>query len=371
MSRLMKAAIWHGPGLPQTVEEVELRALGPTELVVRIGAANACMTDVIDAQPRAFPAKTPQIRGHGAVGLVEEVGSQVRIAKPGDRVILSATSFCGRCRFCLTNNPSQCVEIAARKQDPRGRLKDGRDVFCDANIGGFAERSIVSDIQVVPINTKVPDDEIALLSIAGAAGAGAALLTAPVEPGSSVAVIGCGATGLGYVQGARIAGAERILAIDPRAHRRAFAMKLGATDAIDPGAGPVIEQIRAMTPDLGGFQGWGVDYVYEASADPAAVTDAYNIARSGGHVVLASVPWDFGAFVELPAICMGAGGKTIHSSQHGSIHILRDFPRFVRLIEQGKLDMRGMITARYALSEIDRAFEDMRSYREVGCIVVP
>lgn len=367
----MKAAIWHGPGLPQTVEEVEPRAVGPTEVKVRITAANACMTDVIDSRPRRWPARAPQIRGHGAVGLVEEAGSRVRIVKPGDRVILSATSYCGRCRFCLSGNASQCVEIAARVQDARGRLADGRAVYADANIGGFAQGSIISDIQVVPITTDVTDEEIALLSIAGAAGAGAALITAPVARGACVAVIGCGATGLAYVQGARIAGAERIIAIDPLSHRRDLARKLGATDAIDPRTAPVTEQIRAITPDIGGFQGWGVDYVYEASADPTAVVDAYNIARSGGHVVLASVPHDFTATANLPAIWLGAGGKTIHSSQHGSINILRDFPRFVRLIESGALNMAAMITSRHALGDINRAFEAIEAYATVGVIVIP
>ncbi len=367
----MKAAIWHGPGLPQTVEEVELRGVGPAEVKVRITAANACMTDVIDSRPRHFPAKAPQIRGHGAVGLVEEAGDQVRVVKPGDRVILSATSYCGRCRFCLADNASQCVEIAARVPDARGHLADGRAVYADANIGGFAQGSLVSDIQVVPIATDVPDEEIALLSIAGAAGAGAALITAPVARGAWVAVIGCGATGLAYVQGARIAGAERIIAIDPLAHRRDFATKLGATDTIDPRVASAAEQIRAITPDLGGFQGWGVDYVYEASADPSAVADAYAIARSGGHVVLASVPWDFTATANLPSIWLGAGGKTIHSSQHGSINILRDFPRFVRLVELGELDMAAMITSRHDLGGINRAFDDIEAYATVGAIVIP
>lgn len=367
----MRAAIWHGPDQAQTVEQVELRNLGRDEVKVRIHAANACVTDVIDSKPRAWPAKAPQIRGHGAVGIVEAAGDRVRIAKEGDKVILSATSYCGKCHYCMANNPSQCAEIAARVQDPRGYLADGREVFADANIGGFAERTIVSDIQIVPIDSQLPDDELALLSIAGAAGVGAALITAPVERGSWAAVVGCGVTGLSYILGAKIAGAERIIAVDPLAHRRDFALRIGATDAVDPALGPVEEQIRALTPDVGGFQGWGVDYCYEASANPQGASLAYAITRSGGHVVLASVPWDFGANVSLPAMWLGAGGKTIHSSQHGGIHILRDFPRFVHFMEDGALDMAALITDHYRLEDINRCFDDMEAYRTIGAIVVP
>jgi S-(hydroxymethyl)glutathione dehydrogenase/alcohol dehydrogenase len=353
------------------VEDVEPRALGAGEVRVRILAANACVTDVIDSKPRTWPAKSPQIRGHGAVGRVEEVGDGVTAAKPGDRVILSATSFCGVCRFCLNGRPGQCVSIAARVQDPRGRLTDGREVFCDANIGGFAERAIVDQNQVVPIEAEASDEALAFLSIAGAAGIGAALITAPVERGSTAAVFGCGATGLSYLVGARLAGAGRIIAVDPLAHRRELALKVGATDAVDPSAGDLFQQFREITPDLGGFQGWGVDYVYEASADAAAIEQAYGVARSGGHVVLASVPWDFSAKASLPAIWMGAGGKTIHSSQHGDISIYRDFQRFAGWMDRGLLDFAPLITGRYGLDEINACFADMEAYRTVGAIVRP
>ncbi len=367
----VKAAIWWGPGQAQTVEDVELRTPGPGELLVRISAANACVTDVIDSKPRTWPSRSPQIRGHGAVGVVEAVGPGVTVAGPGARVILSATSFCGACRFCLNGRPAQCVTIASRSPEPRGRLADGRDVYADANIGGFAEHAIVAANQTVPIVSDASDETLAFLSIAGAAGVGAALITAPVQRGSSAAVFGCGATGLSYLLGARIAGAEQIIAVDLLPHRRELALRLGATDAVDPSAGDVLQQIRAITPDLGGFQGWGVDYVYEASANAGAIEYAYGAARSGGHVVLASVPWDFASKATLPAIWLGAGGKTIHSSQHGDISIYRDFARFAGWMDQGLLDFGPLITGRYGLDQINACFDDMEAYRTVGAIVMP
>ncbi len=367
----MRAAIWWGPGQPQTVEDVEPRPLGPRELRVRIAAANACVTDVIDSKPRTWLAKSPQIRGHGAVGVVEAAGPGVSVAKPGERVILSATSYCGMCRFCLGGRPGQCVTIAARKSDARGHLADGREVFADANMGGFAELATMDENQVVPIRSALSDETLAFLSIAGAAGVGAALITAPVRRGSTAAVLGCGATGLCYLLGARLAGAERIIAVDPLPHRRELALSIGATDAVDPGAGPVGEQVRAITPDLGGFQGWGADFVYEASADPKVIEEAYGVTRSGGQLVLASVPWDFTAKAALPALWMGAGGKTVHSSQHGDISIYRDFQRFADFAEKGLLDFAPLITGRYRLDAINACFEDMEAYRTVGAIVVP
>ncbi len=367
----MRAAVWWGPDRAQTVEDVGLRPVGPRELGVRITAANACVTDVIDTKPRPWPAKAPQIRGHGAVGVVEAVGAGALAAQPGDRVILSATSYCGRCRFCLNARPAQCVSIGARTQDARGHLADGREVFADANIGAFAERTVVSDLQVIPIAAKVSDEALAFLSIAGAAGVGAALNTAPVARGASAAVFGCGATGLSYVIGAKLAGAERIFAIDPLPHRRELALKVGATDAVDPSQGDIVEILRALTEDLGGFQGWGVDHVYEASADAKAVEQAFAVTRSGGHVVLASVPWDFSSKASLPAVWMAIGGKTIHSSQHGDISILRDFPAYARLIERGLLDFGPLITSRHGLDEINACFADMEAYRTVGAIVLP
>ncbi len=303
--------------------------------------------------------------------MVEAAGPEVRNARVGQRVILSATSYCGHCRHCLGGRPAQCASMAARVQDGRGRLSDGVEVFCDANIGGFAELSLVSDLQVIPIESDVSDAELAFLSIAGAAGVGAATLTAPIARGAAVAVFGCGATGLSYLLGARLAGAGQIIAVDPLPHRRELALSLGATDAVDPGAGDIAEAFQAITPDLGGFQGWGVDYAYEASANPEAVGQAFAVTRSGGHVVLASVPWDFAAKATLPAIWLGAGGKTIHSSQHGDISILRDFPRFARLIERGALDFKPLISRTYGLGDVDRCFDDMAAYRVVGAIVAP
>ncbi len=186
-----------------------------------------------------------------------------------------------------------------------------------------------------------------------------------------MAVFGCGATGLSYLLGAKAAGADRIIAIDPLPHRRALALSIGATEAVDPSEAPVADQVRAMTPDLGGFQGWGVDYAYEASADASATQDAFAVTRSNGHVVLASVPWDFSAMASLPAVWMAIGGKTIHSSQHGDISIRRDFPRFARMIERGELDLQPLITGRYGLDQINACFEDMEAYRTVGAIVLP
>lgn len=371
----MKAAIWPARGERMIVDDVQLRELGDHDLLMRVSAASICMTDVIDSRPRgpladqAHPVPIPMILGHGSVGIVEEVGRCVTLTKPGDRVIAAATTLCNRCYYCLRGRPEQCAEIGNRVLDARGRMSDGREVCAAGNIGAFAELAIVPEMQIAPIETKVSDDELAVLSIMLSAGLGGALISAPLEEGSTAAVFGCGMTGLGYVQGARVAGASRIYAVDPIEERRELALRLGATHGIDPADGDVVDQIRSFEADMGGFEGRGVEYTYEATGDETAIEQAFAVTRGSGHVVMASVPWNIGATVTLGAADLAMVGRTLHSSQHGGINLLRDFPRFVRLIEDGKVDARALVTKHYALDELNEALDEIERYEVVGAIM--
>ncbi len=356
------------------VEEVELRPLGATDVLVRIRAANACVTDAIligltGSSPR-FEMPMPQILGHGGVGIVEAVGSEVHFVKPGDRVITSANPLCGSCYYCLRGRPDQCARIVMVGQ-ASGRLADGQEVFPNANIGGYAEHAIVPSNQVTPVETSVPDDELALLADGVGGGLGAVFNVAPVQMGSSVAVFGCGATGLAYVQAARVAGASQIIAIDPIASRRELAGELGATDLVDPSAGDVIATVQELTPDVGGFNPRGVEYAFEASGDVKAVEQAWAVTRSAGHVVLASVPHQQNATVTFPAVPLAMFGKTVYSCQWGWINILRDLPRFIRLIETGQVKVRPLVTAHYPLEELNTALAEAATHRALGSIMTP
>lgn len=369
----MHAAVWRTRGEPMAVEEVALRDLGPRDVLLRVTAANACVTDAIALAPDVpamFGNVAPQIFGHGAVGIIEEVGSHVTVTSPGDRVIASANPLCRTCHYCLRGRPDQCADIVLHGP-PNGVLGDGQEVVPNGNIGGYAEYAIVPDNQITPVHTDVPDGELALLADGVGGGLGAAFNVAPVLLDSDVAVFGCGATGLGYVQAARIAKAKRIIAIDPHADRREMAAELGATHTVDPGEGDVVAMVQELTDDVGGFIPRGVDFAFEASADARGMEQAWNATRSAGHVVLASMPWKLDDMVSLPSVPLAIFGKTLHSSQWGHINILRDLPRYIRLIEDGDVRVAPLVSGRFGLGELDRALGEVAEHRVYGAIMTP
>jgi S-(hydroxymethyl)glutathione dehydrogenase / alcohol dehydrogenase len=369
----MQAAVWRTRGEPQSVEDVTLRALGPRDVLLKVTAANACVTDAIvlaDDVPEMFGNVAPQIFGHGAVGIIEQVGSHVTVTAPGDRVIASANPLCRTCYYCLRGRPDQCADIVLHGP-PNGVLGDGREVVPNGNIGGYAEYAIVPDNQITPVRTDVPDDQLALLADGIGGGLGAAFNVAPVLIGSEVAVFGCGATGLGYVQAARVARAKRIIAVDPHAERREMALELGATHAVDPAEGDVVAQVQELTDDVGGFIPRGVDFAFEASANARGMEEAWNATRSAGHTVLASMPWKLDDMVSLPSVPLAIFGKTLHSSQWGHINILRDLPRYIRLIESGEVRVEPLVSGHFALDQLDAALAEVAAHRVYGAIITP
>jgi S-(hydroxymethyl)glutathione dehydrogenase / alcohol dehydrogenase len=371
--RTMHAAVWRARGEPIAVEEVTLRELGPREVLLKVTAANACVTDAIVLAPdipAIFDNVAPQIFGHGAVGIIDAVGSHVTVTAPGDRVIASANPLCRTCHYCLRGRPDQCTDIVIAGP-PNGRLEDGQDVVPNGNIGGYAEYAIVPDNQITPVHTDVPDDELALLADGIGGGLGAAFNVAPVLLDSDVAVFGCGATGLGYVQAAKIARAKRIIAVDPLAHRREMALELGATHAVDPAEGEVVQMVQELTDDVGGFIPRGVDFAFEASANARGMEEAWHATRSAGHVILASMPWKLDDTVSLPAVPAAIFGKTLHSSQWGHINILRDLPRYIRLIESGEVRIAPLISGHFALDELDHVLGEVAAHRVYGAIMTP
>jgi S-(hydroxymethyl)glutathione dehydrogenase / alcohol dehydrogenase len=369
----MHAAVWRARGERMAVEEVTLREPGPRDVLLKITAANACVTDAIVLAPHVpemFGNVAPQIFGHGAVGIIEAVGAAVSGIAPGDRVIASAQPLCGVCHYCVRGRPDQCADIVLHGP-PNGRLGDGQDVVPNGNIGGYAEYAIVPSNQITPVHTSVPDDELALLADGIGGGLGAAFNVAPVQIGSDVAVFGCGATGLGYVQAARLARAKRIIAVDPHAHRREMALELGATHAVDPAEGDVVQQVQELTDDVGGFIPRGVDFAFEASANARGMEEAWHAARSAGHVVLASMPWKLDDMISLPSVPAAIFGKTLHSSQWGHINIVRDLPRYIRLIEDGDVRVAPLISGHFALDRLDEVLGEVAAHRVYGAIMTP
>ncbi|HKE80545.1 MAG TPA: alcohol dehydrogenase catalytic domain-containing protein, partial [Solirubrobacteraceae bacterium] len=223
-----RAAILEEIGRPLVVEEVQLRAPEPHEVVVRIAAVDVCITDALSARGDVAAAP-PTILGHAAAGVVEEVGAHVDRVRVGDRVVVAGTPECGECFWCVRDRPDQCVEMLGGILPPRvvATRADGAAVHADGGVGAFAERMVLRDVGVVAVDTDLPDEHLSLLGCGVTSGVGAVLNLAEVAAGSSVAVVGAGALGLWMIQGARVAGAAMIVAVELRPERRDLARAVG------------------------------------------------------------------------------------------------------------------------------------------------
>jgi S-(hydroxymethyl)glutathione dehydrogenase/alcohol dehydrogenase len=236
LSQPVRAAIVREFGAPQTVEEVELRAPGPGEVLVRVEAAAFCITDALSTNNGFTLGQPPLISGHAAAGVVEAVGPDVQRTRVGDRVVVAGSTECGTCYCCVRGQPGACDQIIGGMIPPRhvARTHDGLTVTADGGIGVFAERMVHREIQLVAVDSDMPAEQLCMLGCGITSGLGAVFNIAQVEPGATVAICGCGHLGLWMIQAARLTGAARIIAIEPSPNRRALAGELGATDLVDP-----------------------------------------------------------------------------------------------------------------------------------------
>src|SRR5579862_7390984 len=296
----MRAAVFVGVDKPMELEDLTPVPLGPTEVVVKVEGSGVFHTDVaILHGGLQWPA--PAILGHEAAGTVIEAGPAVTRVKVGDRVVGVGIPACGDCFFCVRDQGHLCERTFTLSLEPRAHRGDGSAVTAFAGLGAFAEVMTVDQIKVVPVHTDLPDEQLALIGCAVTTGVGAALNTARVVPGSTVAVVGCGGVGQCVVQGARIAGASRIFAIDPVTLKRDAAAAQGATDLIDPGDGDPVQQVKALTG------GRGTDYAFEVVGTPQTITTAYRAARRGGVVVVVGMPdADHSLTMPLPELFLDA-----------------------------------------------------------------
>jgi S-(hydroxymethyl)glutathione dehydrogenase/alcohol dehydrogenase len=358
----MRAAIFVGQEQPLVVEDVTPLVPGPRDVVVRIGASGVCHSD-LSIVHGYVPLPPSCILGHEGAGVVESVGETVTRVKPGDRVIASFVPACGVCWFCLHEKSNLCEMSTALSYLPRVTRPDGTQAYGFTGLGTFAEQMTVDEASVVKVETDLPDEHLALIGCGVTTGVGAALNTAKVEPGSSVAVIGCGGVGQAVIQGARIAGAARIIAIDPVELKRKSAEQLGATDLVDPGQGDPVAQVQALTG------GRGADYAFEVIGLPETVAQAYATARRGGTVVVVGMP-RMDAIVSLPAFGLFYDEKRTLGCVYGSAQVRRDFPRFVELVETGRLDLATMVSRRIALDEVNEAFRAMEAGEVIRSVIV-
>jgi S-(hydroxymethyl)glutathione dehydrogenase/alcohol dehydrogenase len=358
----VKVAVAYEVNQPLVIEDLATPAIGPRDVLVRISASGICHTDlnVIEGKSSLY---MPTVPGHEACGIVEAVGSEVRRVKIGDRVLSSVTPACGACWWCINGMSNHCELNPAVKAALRFDLPDGRKAAAVCGCGTFAEAMVVDEASVVPVQTDLPDDVLALLGCGVTTGLGAALNTAEVKPGSSVAVIGCGGVGQSVIQGARIAGASTIIAIDPADSRRAASQAVGATHAIDPTAVNVVEAVQALT------EGRGADYGFEVVGRPELMTQAFDMTRTSGTVTLVGMPAVTDQ-LSLPAIKAVFSGKRLRGSVVGGSQILRDFPRFIKLAETGQLDLTSMVSNKITLDQINEGIDMVHRAEGVRTVVI-
>jgi S-(hydroxymethyl)glutathione dehydrogenase/alcohol dehydrogenase len=357
----VRAAVLLDYEAPLLVEDVAPIAIGDHEVRVRVDASGVCHSDLSVLQGKV-KMPVPTILGHEGTGIVVEAGPAVQRAKVGDRVIVSFHPKCGTCWYCRHDHPNHCTHDLGANV-PRAHRHDGSDVMTMLGLGTFAEEMTVHEFQTVPVRTDLPPEQLALIGCAVTTGVGAALNTAGVEPGSVVAVIGCGGVGQAVIQGARIAGAARIFAIDPVATKREQARAFGATDVVDPGETDPATALRDAT------DGRGADFVFEVVGHPDTVVQAFKAARKGGTITMVGMP-STDAKLSLPAFRLFSEEKRLLGCWYGSANIDRDFQRCIDLVEAGRLDIGALVSDRIGLEQLNDAFDAMLEGRVIRSVVV-
>lgn len=358
MSMRTRAAVLWTAGEPLSLEEVELASPGPHEVRVRIEASGVCHSDW-NAATGASATPLPAVLGHEGSGVVEAVGGAVTAVSAGQKVLLSWLPACGACPACQRGRPVLC-EVATQQMAagslPGGGFRlsrNGRRLHHYSYLSTFARHAVVHERSCVPVPAGTDTDVAALVGCAVMTGIGAVVNRARVRPGSTVAVFGAGGVGLSAIMGARLAGAEAIIAVEPAAPRRALALELGATLALDP-AGP------QLTEALLDHSHGGVDYAFEAAGLPGLLESAFAVTRPGGMIVAIGVPPD-GSTVSLPGPQLVRSEKILTGTFYGSARPATDMPMILSLHAQGRLPLGKLIGKRYRLEDVNEAFSDMMS----------
>ncbi|MDO0932693.1 Zn-dependent alcohol dehydrogenase [Streptomyces sp. DG2A-72] len=348
----MRAAVLHEIGQDKldVLDDIEAVGFGPGRVRVRVRATGLCHSD-LSAMGGILPQPAPFVPGHEGAGEILEVGDSVSDLSVGDRVVLCWLPACRTCPACKRGQTELCLAGFMNAGTPNFK-RPGGDVFGMAGTGTFTEEVVVDARCAVPIPDDVPFDIAALIGCGVTTGLGAALNTADVEAGSSVAVIGCGGVGVSAIQGARLKGAAEIVAVDPVASRRESALKFGATKAVSPDELPDVKQHVTA--------GEGFDYVFEVVGKAATARTAYENTRRGGTLVVVGA----GAmddFLQLNMFELFFDEKRILPSMYGGGDVLRSYERTISLWRAGRIDLEGLITHRVAFADINEALDQMRT----------
>jgi S-(hydroxymethyl)glutathione dehydrogenase / alcohol dehydrogenase len=350
----MKAAVLHAANQLLTIEEVALAKPGSRDVLIRTAFAGLCHSDLHFIEG-LYPHPTPCVLGHESAGIVEAVGDAVTYVKPGDHVITCLSVFCGTCSQCVTGHPNLCENTEVKLPPGVSRRlswKGGELMNQFLNLSSFAEQMLVHENAIVKIDPDIPLDRAALVGCGVMTGVGAVFNAAKVEPGSTVAVIGCGGVGLSAVNGAALAGAERIIAIDTVASKLELARTMGATDTLNASNADPVKAVREMT-------GGGVNYSFEALGTKTTAEQAFQMLRGGGTAtIIGMVP--LGVKIELHGYDFLRDRKLQGTSMGGN-RFRVDMPRLLSLWRQGRLKLDHLISGKLKLDQINDGFAALKS----------
>lgn len=356
MSQKAKAVVHRELNKPVRIEEVEVLSPGPDEVMVKVAACGVCHSD-LSATNGTIPVPEGTVLGHEGAGTIVELGERVTDLKLGDPVGISWIPMCGVCKFCLMGRPALCdrpMKHGPKMPDGTSRLRDsdGKELAHFMSTAVMAEYATLHRNSVIKIDPTIPMECAALVGCAVTTGVGAVLNTAKVEPGSVVVVMGAGGVGLNAIQGAVLAGARVVLAIDTADEKLEFAKKFGATHVVNPKTdGNPVDKVRKTVG--------APDYVFECIGFAETIQQAYFMVRKGGMVVVVGIAPPTQK-VELPALHLAVTEKILTGSMYGSTRPRLDFPKFIELYKAKRLKLDELVTQRYRIEEAVQAFEDMR-----------
>jgi S-(hydroxymethyl)glutathione dehydrogenase/alcohol dehydrogenase len=361
--RSMRAAVVEAVPGPATISTVDIGEPGIGEVLLRTAATGVCHSDLhaLHGGGMVFPA--PFVLGHEPAGIVEAVGPGVRHLKPGDHVVACLSAFCGHCERCVTGRSYQCfTDEFARAADEPSRLSRGGDVVHQhIGLAGFAEYMLVGQNNLVKIRADMPLERACLLGCGVLTGVGAALNTAQVQPGSTVAVIGAGGVGLSVIQGARLANAAMIVAVDLDDEKLVLAAELGATHTVNAANEDAVARVVALTTG-------GANYVFEAIGNATTVQHGLAMTGANGTLTVVGIV-DVGASFSVSGLDLMMG-KKVQQSMMGSNRFVADIPRLVEHYLAGRLDLDRMVGATVGLDELPRVLDDLEAGRVLGRTVI-
>ena len=358
----MKAAVLREVGKGLNIEDVQINKPGPHEVLIRTAAAGVCHSD-LHFMEGLYPTVLPAVLGHESAGVVEAIGSEVRTVKVGDHVITCLSAFCGHCEHCLTGHMSLCISPETKRdKEDEPRLSSATGPMMQyLNLSSFAEQMLIHEHACVAIRKDMPLDRAALIGCGVMTGVGSVFHTANVRPGETVAVIGCGGIGLAAINGAAIAGAGRIIAIDMSKSKDNMARHFGATDFICASETDAVKEVLEMTKG-------GVHHSFEAVGLTKTAEQAFGMLKRGGDAtIIGMIP--VGQSISLPGVAF-LGEKKIQGSAMGSNHFPVDMPRMVDMYMNGKLLLDDMISRRVKLEQVNEAFAEMKRGEIARSVIV-